>query len=231
VYNGEAFIADAISSALRQNYEPMEIIVVDDGSTDKTAAIVKSFQEITYVYQKNGGAPAARNQGLHIAKGNMIAFLDADDLWNDDKINLQLACFRKQPSAEIVVGYTQRMQFIETKDGKHHFRNYLDPVLGMNFVASLIRRSVFDKVGLIDEAFPHCDDWDWFMRAKELNISMLVHREAVRFYRRHDNNITNKMTKENHYKVMMLKNSLNRRRLEEKGAARTLPKLSDFEIK
>lgn len=230
VYNGEAFIADAISSILRQNYVPMEIIVVDDGSTDKTAAIVKNFPEITYIYQKNSGAPAARNRGLQIAKGNMIAFLDADDLWSDDKINLQLSLFRKEPSTEIVVGYTQRMQLIKTMNGKHYFRNYSDPVLGMDFIAALVRRSVFDKVGPIDETFLHCDDWDWFMRAKELGITMLVHREVVRYYRRHDNNITNEMTSENYYAVRMLKRSLDRRRLEKNGTARPLPKLSDFEI-
>lgn len=216
VYNGEAFVADAISSILRQNYVPMEIIVVDDGSTDKTAAIVKSFPEITYIYQENRGAPAARNRGLQIAKGDIIGFLDADDLWSDNKINLQLSLFRKEPSTEIVVGYTQRMQLIKTMNKKHYFRNYSDPVLGMDFIAALVRQSVFDKVGPIDETFLHCDDWDWFMRAKELGITMLVHREVVRYYRRHDNNITNKTTSENHYSVMMLKRSLDRRRSEKK---------------
>jgi glycosyltransferase involved in cell wall biosynthesis len=230
VYNGEDFLADAISSILRQNYEPMEIIVVDDGSTDGSAVIAKSFPKVVYVYQENKGHQVARNSGLQIARGNMIGFLDADDLWSDDKLELQLNCFRKNISAEIVVGYTQRMQFVNVKEGKYEFRNYSDPVLGMGFVASLIRKSVFDKVGLIDETFQKCDDWDWFMRAKELKIPMVVHKDVVTFYRRHDHNMTNQMESGNHYTMMMLKRSLDRRRVEEKGTARILPKLSDFEI-
>lgn len=230
VYNGQAFIADAISSIIRQNYDPMEIIVVDDGSTDHTASIVRSFPFVNYLFQENKGAPAARNRGLQAAKGDLIGFLDADDLWSDDKINLQLSLFNKEPSTEIVVGYTQRMQLIKTTEGNNFFRNYADPVLGMDFIAALIRRSVFDKVGSIDENFLHCDDWDWFMRAKELGVAMRVHREVVRYYRRHDHNITNEMTSENYYAVRMLKRSLDRRRKEKNGTARVLPNLSDFEI-
>lgn len=230
VYNGEDFLADAISSIIRQNYEPLEIIVVDDGSTDGTASIAQGFPGVNYVYQENQGAPAARNRGLQMARGNLIGFLDADDLRSDDKLAFQTSWFRKKPSAEIIVGYTQRMQLIKHREAKPEFRNYLEPVLGMNFIASLFRRSVFDKVGLIDETFPHCDDWDWFMRAKELGVGMLVHKEVSRFYRRHDNNITNKLDIENHYKMLMLKRSLDRRRPDKKGAARILPKLSDFAI-
>lgn len=229
VCNGEAFLADAISCILRQNYEPLEIIVVDDGSTDKTAAVAKSFPGVNYVYQENRGAPSARNRGLQMAQGNMIGFLDADDLWSDDKVKFQLSCFRRKPSAEIVVGYTQRMQLTGRKEGKAEFCNYEGPVLGMDFVASLIRKSVFDKVGLIDETFHQCDDWDWFMRAKELGVNMLVHKEVSRFYRRHDENITNQTEKSNHYQMMMLKRSLDRRRRGGDGKTQLLPKLSDSE--
>jgi len=229
VYNGEVFLADAISSMLRQDYKALEIIVVDDGSIDRTAFVARSFPGVTYVYQENRGAPAARNRGLQMARGGMIAFLDADDLWSDDKLALQLACFRRKPSAEIVVGYTQRMQKVNLADGRYEFRNFSDPVLGMDFVASLIRRSVFDKVGLIDETFRQCDDWDWFMRAKERGINMMVHREVTRFYRRHGSNITNEVTSGNHYAIMMLKRSLERRRNQETGKTMILPRLSDFE--
>lgn len=229
VFNGEAFLGDAISSILRQNYQPLEIIIVDDGSTDKTAKIARSFPGVTYVYQENRGAPAARNRGLQMARGNVVGFLDADDLWSDDKLELQISRFKREPAVEIVVGYTQRMVLTSVKDGKHEFRNFSDPVLGMDFVASLIRKSVFDKVGLIDETFRQCDDWDWFMRAKELGVNMLVHKEVSRFYRRHDENITNQTEKANHYQMMMLKKSLDRRRRGGDGKTQLLPKLSDSE--
>ena len=229
VYNGEVFLADAISSIIRQRYKPLEIIVVDDGSTDNTASVAKQFSEVTYIHQENKGAPAARNRGLQMARGDLIGFLDADDLWSDDKLTLQTAWFGKKPSTEIVVGYTQRMVLISKENGEMEFRNYKEPVLGMDFVASLIRRSVFDKVGLIDESFLQCDDWDWLMRAKEMGITMLVHKEVSRFYRRHDDNMTNEAPTGNHYQMLMLKRSLERRRRGRDGKTQLLPKLSDSE--
>ena len=91
VYNGEKFLAPAIESIIKQSYSPIEIIIIDDGSTDATAEVVKNFkdQNIIYIYQPNSGAPVARNKGLSMAKGNIISFLDADDLWPIDKLKLQ----------------------------------------------------------------------------------------------------------------------------------------------
>jgi glycosyltransferase involved in cell wall biosynthesis len=229
VYNGEAFLADALASIRQQNYRPLEIIVVDDGSTDNTATLARSFGDsVRYVSQPNSGPPAARNRGLRTARGNVIGFLDADDLWCDNKLELQLSRFVGQPKAEIVVGYTQRMQLTCTEDGKHTFRKWADRTLSMSLGCALFRKSVFDKVGFFDETLRHCDDWDWFMRAKELGISMIVHEEVTRFYRRHGNNITNQIELGNHYMLRMLKQSLNRRRTKEDGPVTELPKLSDF---
>jgi glycosyltransferase involved in cell wall biosynthesis len=229
VYNGGAFLAEAVSSIVRQNYDPLEIIIIDDGSTDDTAAIAKNFREATYVYQENKGAAAARNHGLRIAQGELVCFLDADDLWTDNKITLQLSYFEKLPSTEVVIAYTQRMQLREIKNKQHIFQNYSEPVLVMGFVASMMRRSIFDKVGFIDETFRHCEDWDWFMKAKELGISMIVHRDVVTFYRRHDSNTSNQTTLGNHYTMMLLKRSLDRRRKKINETAYTLLKLSDYE--
>ena len=86
VYNGAAFLTGAIDNIRRQNYEPLEIIIVDDGSTDSTGQIVASFgSDIRYVYQANQGPAAARNHGLRLATGDLIAFLDVDDLWAENR--------------------------------------------------------------------------------------------------------------------------------------------------
>ena len=93
VYNGAEFLAEAVASIVAQAYQPLEIIVVDDGSTDETATIVQSLGgEIRYLYQFNQGPAAARNAGLALAQGDLIAFLDVDDLWPADKLAQQMAC-------------------------------------------------------------------------------------------------------------------------------------------
>ena len=81
VYNGEHFLARVINNILSQQYHPLEIIVIDDGSTDNTAKIAQNYPDIVYHYQENAGPSAARNRGIELAKGNVIAFLDVDDLW------------------------------------------------------------------------------------------------------------------------------------------------------
>ena len=106
VYNGKKFIEEAIKSVFMQNYDPMEIIVVDDGSTDDTSCIVQSFKDVRYIYQPNQGVAAARNTGIHNSRGELIAFLDADDYWPSNKLDLQVDCLLKHPH----VGYTLGMQ-------------------------------------------------------------------------------------------------------------------------
>jgi glycosyltransferase involved in cell wall biosynthesis len=92
VYNGERYVAEAIRSALGQSLPPVECIVVDDGSTDASAEVAMSFGEaVTYVHQENGGVSLARNRGAACARGEVVAFLDHDDVWLPDKLERQLA--------------------------------------------------------------------------------------------------------------------------------------------
>ena len=104
VYNGERFLDEALQSVLAQTLPPDEVIVVDDGSNDRTAQIVAevaaqaavSFQ---YVYQTNQGSAAARSHGVRLARSELIAFQDADDLWSADKLAIQVALLRRHPQA------------------------------------------------------------------------------------------------------------------------------------
>ena len=97
-YNCVEFVSHAINSVLKQNYENKEIIVVNDGSTDDTPDVLESFgDQITVVNKENGGAPTARNAGLRIARGKYIAFLDADDLWLDGKLTMQVRYLEEHP--------------------------------------------------------------------------------------------------------------------------------------
>lgn len=212
VYNGDVFLAEAVDSIKRQDHQSLEIIIVDDGSTDRTAQVAAGFNgEVRYVYQANSGPPAARNNGLKMARGNVIGFLDADDLWAANKLEVQLARLSDSPAVEIVLGRTQRVKSIREVSGKSTFAMLSDPTVSLSLGSAIFRTSVFAKVGFLDETLYHCDDWDWFIRARELGVVMEIHQEVTQFYRRHDNNVTNHTERGRYYTFLMLKKSLYRR--------------------
>jgi glycosyltransferase involved in cell wall biosynthesis len=213
VYNGEVFLAEAVASVERQHFEPLEIIVVDDGSTDGTAEVASGLNtDITFVRQMNKGAAAARNRGLSLARGNIIGFLDVDDLWTDNKLELQLTHFVKDPDLGIVMGYSQYMREVHGGDHEHRVEKFPMPWLVPNFGSALIRRSIFQTVGLLDEELLLGEDIDWFFRARELEVPILIHKEVVQYYRRHDQNMTNQMNRTRNYFARAVRKSLIRRR-------------------
>ena len=226
VYNAERHIADAVRSILSECYPSLEIIAVDDGSTDGSAEILKSFSEVTYYKQANSGPAAARNLGIRMSKGDFILFLDADDLFPEGKIRQQLSYFEQRPEIEMVMGKSQF--FFEDGSSKTVFRfpdetyQVLSVLLGSGFY----RRSVFDKVGLFEESLQFSEDFDWFNRVRELGIPILVTDDIALYYRRHDTNMTHSMDLVRLKTIQMLKRSLDRRR--EEGEVRELPKLSEF---
>jgi glycosyltransferase involved in cell wall biosynthesis len=220
VFNGERFVADAIESVLAQDYHPLEIILVDDGSTDNTSRIAERFAErICYVRQANRGPAAARNTGLSHAHGDAVTFLDADDLWTPGKLASQVAAVGRSPSRDIVLGHLQRLKLTSA----HGFEPHGAPELSLNLGASLIRRQVFDLVGPFDESLRLADDWDWYMRARELGVSILVQDSVVLFYRRHDNNLTNQRDEGDRSTVEVLRRSLERRRKRDGEASSLQP--------
>ena len=90
VYNGENYLSQAIDSVIDQTYSPIELIIVDDGSTDKSKEIASSYSQVNYVYQENQGVAIARNTGIFKSQGEYIAFLDQDDIWTANKLKLQV---------------------------------------------------------------------------------------------------------------------------------------------
>ena len=208
VFNGEDFLREAIASLAAQTYRRLEIVFVDDGSTDGTAAIATAGPgPIRYTHQENQGLPAARNTGVGLARGDFITFLDADDWWAADKTERQVALLESNPEVDIVLGHTRRTWMT---DDAHAVET--EPELALSLCAGLIRRSVFDRVGTFDQTLRHCDDWDWFMRAREMGLVVATHRETVLHYRRHGGNMTNDAAAGNRDFARMLKASLDRRR-------------------
>jgi glycosyltransferase involved in cell wall biosynthesis len=224
VYNGRAYLADALRCIRLQDYDPLEIIVVDDGSTDGSGDIATDFGgEVNCIRQNNQGAAAARNHGLRLASGDMIAFLDSDDLWPQQTLKLLATYLTDHPETEAVMGRVQYMRRVANAEGKFMFETFADPCLALNLGAGLYRRSVLDKIGPFDDALRIGEDIDWFMRARERAIALTFVDQVTLLYRRHDSNMTLARDAAHADLARALKKSLDRRR--QKGEAEPLAEL------
>jgi len=230
VLNGENFIAEAIQSVLSQGYEPLEIIVIDDGSTDNTAQVVKSiFGSIRYHYQKNTGISAARNKGLELARGEWIAFIDADDVWLENKLKLQAAILNQNPEIEMVIGFLLPLPFGKKDEVTIGQLSSGKTALALQLGSTLIRKSVFDKIGGFDTELKLAEDSDWFFRVMEAGIKVHVMTETVQLYRQHEHNITKDKTNTSSYLLKAFKKSLDRRRKSGVAADVPLPAFDNME--
>ena len=172
VFNGEHFLAPALDSILAQRYEPLELIVVDDGSTDATPDVVGRYREqLRYVRQENAGPAAARNTGITAARGELLAFLDSDDIWLPGKLERQVARFTARPELEYCTTLVQNFWEPKLADeaASYRGRRYAAPLPGYWFGALIARRELFSRVGLLNARdFPRlCEDADWFLRVRE----------------------------------------------------------------
>ena len=187
-FEAEEFIVEALRSVLDQDHRPLEVIVLDDGSTDRTAELVAGIGSaaIRYSRQDNRGAAAALNAGVALATGPWLTFLNADDVWTPGRLTLQLRLAAEHPEAAIVLGHLRRMW---QPEGEREWR-FTDPELALSLQSCLCRPGVFERVGGFDETLRYCFDWDWFFRARELGVPFHTHPEVTNHYRRHAGNLS-----------------------------------------
>lgn len=200
-FNCEAFIDDAIQSVLAQTMPVDEIVVIDDGSTDQTAAIVQSYAPagVRYIYQENAGAGAARNRGIAETSGEFVAFLDGDDLWVEDKIERQVTFLQDHPDVVLVTG---DKCYWNTFTGERRIDRYgvgrgqdvLREVTIRNVVGNpsmvTLRRSILIKSGLFDtESRSSPEDWELWIRIAACGEIRHLPGTVV-IYRWHSNNVT-----------------------------------------
>ena len=172
-YNYARYLPMAVDSILAQTYRDFEIIVVDDGSTDNTQAVVLPYinaNAIRYFRQINSGQAVAKNMGIKESRGEYVAFLDADDIWFPAKLEKQMPLFSK---AEIGVVYSKRV-LIDKNHNESPFSHpklyrgrVLDHIFIDNFVgfsSAVVRKKCFDKVGIFDESLPMAIDYDLWLR-------------------------------------------------------------------
>jgi glycosyltransferase involved in cell wall biosynthesis len=190
-YNYAVFLAEAVESALRQSHTNIEVIIVDDGSTDNTAAVVQTLAQrdarVRYVYQENQGLSAARNTGIKNATGDFLVFLDADDVLHEHKVAAHLEHFEREQTTDISYGSSR--YFLSGQPEKTFASIALDeqdwmpkvsggtadilPTLIVNNImpvcSAMLRRRVVDAVGDFDSSLKSLEDWDYWLRAAAMN--------------------------------------------------------------
>lgn len=187
-FNAEAFIGEAIESVHAQDYRRVEVIVVDDGSTDHTAAVASRYA-VKALRQEHGGQAAARNAGLAAAGGTFVSFLDADDLWMPSKLSTELAHLLAHPELDYVLVRMQRslLQGAPWPPGTPA-RLFDEPQLGTLSSAGLFRRDVLGRIGPFDIRFRHGSDADWQARAADAGVRWQVLPDVLVRYRIHGAN-------------------------------------------
>ena len=192
-YNSERFLGEALDSILDQTHRPLEIIVADDGSTDRTREIAAGYGDpVRVVTQETAGPPATRNLGLAAARGEFIAFLDADDLWHKQKLARQLERFANRPEMGACVTGIRNFWIPELKEeearlGQTKMGQELPGYVTMTLLA---RRETFDAVGPFDVRLWYSDSADWFLRAREKGVVIERIDDVLVFHRMHENNLT-----------------------------------------
>ena len=181
VWNGEKYLGEAIRSVLDQTYPKIEVVIVDDGSTDATPGVIASFGDrVASIRQEQSGPAAARNTGITASKGEFIAFLDSDDIWEASKTALQveLLLSRKDVSVclcEIKNFWSPEIAVPEGADSG----DGADPVSGWFAQSMMIRRSVFDVVGLFDATLRHREAMEWLRRASDAGLTVDIVKQVL----------------------------------------------------
>ena len=222
-YQCERFIPSAIVSVLNQTYRNFELIIVDDGSTDRTAEIIKTYTDnrIRYIYKENGGMSTARNYGIKKARGNYISWLDADDMFTPDILKTYVDILTEYP--QIVFLYPNLAHIDEDSKLTGVVWSYKDYSL-VELIASLFqggrgcipgiastmaRYDLYEKIGFFDEDRTCAPDYDFLTKFARLKIEKLRHvNESLYFYRQIPEGISHNLKKRNSDVVAIMKNML-----------------------
>jgi glycosyltransferase involved in cell wall biosynthesis len=212
-FQAEEFIEDAIASILAQDYAPFEVVVCDDGSTDRTAEILAAHPELKTVRQPNSGAAAARNAAVAASSGELLAIFDADDLWPPTRLAVQADFLVRHPEVGCVLGRQEWMNPPPwlTRDSVY------DELDGIPLLSAMLRRSAFDAIGGFDESFSHSEDMDLLFRLRERSIAIEVLPEVVMFRRFHGANLSGSAPKTSPL-LRSLRQKLERERAASEGA-------------
>ncbi|WP_254567314.1 glycosyltransferase family A protein [Oscillatoria sp. HE19RPO] len=214
VYNCDRYLKEAIESILRQTHPPFEILAIDDGSTDNSAAVAREFSSsVQYYSQPHQGAGTARNYGTQLAKGNYLAFLDADDIWEENKLNRQLEIFANQPEVDIIFGQMKNFHSPELPEEVKQ-QIYCPPEIIPGYCPGtmMIKKEAFERVGLFENQWKLGEFIDWYLKAMEAGLKSVMLPDLVLRRRIHQTNtgIRDRDFRKDY--VRIVKASLDRRR-------------------
>jgi glycosyltransferase involved in cell wall biosynthesis len=206
VFNTDKYLDAALKSVFSQTYSNMEVIVIDDGSTDDSATIAKSYTAVRYFHQKNKGVSAARNIGLEESNGEYIAFLDADDLWKPKKTEEQVHFMMQHQNVGLTGTYaenfleegTQLPGWLKNDPNWSKHEDYIIPSTMM------ARRSVFERVGVFDTNLPSGEDTDLLWRVREFGIELDILEKILVRRRFHGENLSWKYKAENNKRLLQI---------------------------
>lgn len=219
-FNRADVLVRAIESVLQQSLPAKEIIVIDDGSADKTQHVVGEWQlaaviPISYIYQHNSGVSAARNNGIRHATGEWIAFLDSDDAWLPDKLKKQADLIEQHPGFRLCHtqerwirnGVRVNQMKKHAKSGGYIFQQCL-PLCVISPSSAVIHRLLFDDIGLFDETLPACEDYDLWLRICAHEAVLFVNTPQVLKYGGHDDQLSRKHWGMDRFRIQALQNIL-----------------------
>lgn len=213
VFNRASYVGEAIESVLSQTRPPDELIVVDDGSTDDSVAVVERWARpsLRIVRQENRGIGGARNAGLREVSGDAVAFIDSDDLWERDKLARQEAALREGGDVPLVFGHLVEFLSPERADELGaSLRVSTDPVPGLIATTLLVRRAAAERIGPFDEQLRVGEFVEWMARARDLGLAYRMLPEVVARRRVHGGNSV--LTRPNTDYLRAIKSTLDRRR-------------------